>query len=37
VFSKFQNSNLHGPNIKVASNYLEHAWQSLKTNLSHLT
>jgi hypothetical protein len=24
VFSKFQNSNPHDPNIKVASNYLEH-------------
>jgi hypothetical protein len=25
VLSKFQNSNVHGPNIKVTSNYLEHA------------
>jgi hypothetical protein len=30
MFSKFQNTNLHGPNIKLASNYLEHALAKFK-------
>jgi hypothetical protein len=37
VFSKFQNSNPHDPNIKVAPNYLEHALAKFEKESQPLT